>query len=141
MRNEMIASATQAMNALTGEERIRVMGQFCKYCGIADPHCNCYDFSNIPEHELIVTRRVLDGEQFKDLAPIFGVSIATLRGIVFRTLRILNEKAFLDGCVVVYDGVINGHRTFREARQTRDTCDIFWAREYKALFLQDRPHV
>ena len=42
-RNERIARVVAEMLKLDDEERMEVMGEFCKFCGDTDPRCQCWN--------------------------------------------------------------------------------------------------
>lgn len=32
-----------AMNKLSDDDRMKIMGNFCRYCGCNDPRCSCWN--------------------------------------------------------------------------------------------------
>jgi hypothetical protein len=40
---ELKATALDAMKQLDDEDRLEIMGQFCKFCGSDNPNCQCWN--------------------------------------------------------------------------------------------------
>lgn len=41
--SQQVADAKAAMAKLTSDERMEVMGAYCKHCGSTDPGCQCWN--------------------------------------------------------------------------------------------------